>query len=100
MSLSMLALLVGLFVVPCVLLWMGHRLRRRTAAWRGAFWGTVTGHTAGMLVSVAAMHVPPVLWAGGDARTLLVHWGMLISAMLGGAIGWMMGARRAGSQAR
>ena len=94
MSLSLLALLAGLFIVPVVLLWLGHRLRRRTAPSRSAFWGAVAGHTLGMLASVAAMHVPAVLWAGGGARTMIVHWGMLAGAIAGGAIGWMMGARR------
>jgi hypothetical protein len=92
----MAALLIGLFIVPGVLLWMGHRLRRRTAAWRGMFWGAVAGHSLGMLASIAAMHVPAVLWDGGDARTAIVYWGMLIGAMVGAAVGWMMGARRVG----
>lgn len=98
MSLPMLALLAGLFVVPVGLLWMGHRLRRRTPAWRGAFWGAVAGHVLGMLVSVAAMHVPAVLWGDGGWRTMLVHWAMLLGAVLGGVVGWMMGARRAVSR--
>lgn len=98
MSLATLALLAGLFAVPVVLLWMGHRLRRRPAAWRGAFWGAVAGHALGMLVSVGALHYPPVLWGDGGWRTLLVHWAMLLGAVLGGAVGWMMGARRGGSQ--
>jgi len=98
-SLSLLALLAGMFIVPVGLLWLGHRLRRRTAPSRGVFWGAVAGHTLGMLASVAAMHVPAVPWAGGDARTIIVHWGMLLGAILGGAIGWMMGARRGESTA-
>lgn len=94
MSLSLLALLTGLFVVPVALLWMGHRLRRRPAAWRGAFWGAVAGHALGMLVTVAALHYPPVPWGEGGVRSVLVHGAMLLGAVLGGAIGWMMGARR------
>lgn len=94
MSLSLLALLAGLFIVPVALLWMGHRLRRRTPAWRGAFWGAVAGHTLGMLVTLAALHYPPVLWGDGGWRTTLVHGAMLLGAAAGGAIGWMMGARR------
>lgn len=93
MSLSLMALLAGLFIVPGVLLWMGHRLRRRTARWRGMFWGAVAGHTLGMLASVGAMHVPAVPWAGGDARTAVVHWAMLIGAIAGAAAGWVAGAR-------
>ncbi len=94
------ALLVGMFIVPVGLLWLGHRLRRRTAPSRDVFWGAVAGHTLGMLASLAAMHVPAVLWAGGDARTIIVHWAMLVGALAGGAIGWMMGARREDSAPR
>ncbi len=94
MSAGMLALLAGLFVVPALLVWLGHRLRRRAAGWRGAFWGGVIGHTVGMLAAVWAMHLPAVLWAGGDARTALVHWGMLIGAILGAGVGWMVGRGR------
>ena len=100
MSLSLTALLAGLFVVPVVLLWLGHRLRRRSARSCGGLWGAVAGHTLGMLASVAAMHLPAVLWAGGDARTVIVHGGMLLGAMIGGAIGWMMGGRRGESASR
>jgi hypothetical protein len=88
---SLAALLIGLFIVPLVLLWMGQRLRRRTAAWRGMFWGAVIGHALGMLATVGAMHLPPVLWSGSDARTAAVHWAMLLGAVLGAAMGWMMG---------
>jgi peptidoglycan biosynthesis protein MviN/MurJ (putative lipid II flippase) len=94
------ALLAGMFIVPIVLLWLGHRLRRRSDRSRGVFWGAVAGHTLGLLASVAAMHVPAVPWAGGDARTTIVHWGMLIGAVAGGATGWMVGARRGESATR
>lgn len=94
MSLSMMALLAGLFVVPVALLWMGHRLRRRSAGWRGAFWGAVAGHALGMLVTVMALHYPPIPWDDGGSRSALVHGAMLLGGILGGAIGWMMGARR------
>jgi malonyl CoA-acyl carrier protein transacylase len=95
-TVSMLALLMGLFVVPMVLLLLGHRLRRRTAASRGMFWGAVAGHSLGILASVAAMHLPAVLWAGGDARTIIVHWGMLVGAIGGAAVGWMAMRSRVG----
>jgi hypothetical protein len=96
----MLALLMGLFAAPMGLLWLGHRLRRRTAGSRGVFWGAVAGHTLGMLASVAAMHVPAVPWAGGDARTIIVHWGMLVGAVGGAAVGWMAMRSRAGVGSR
>lgn len=95
MTASLMALLAGLFIVPVGLLWMGHRLRRRPAAWRGAFWGAVAGHGVGMLATAVALHYPPVLWEDGGGRTVLVHWAMLLGALLGGAIGWRMAARAA-----
>ena len=93
MTLSLMALLIGLFVVPVVLLWMGQRLRRRSGRWRAVFWGAVVGYVIGMIVTVAAMHYPPVLWSGGW-RTVLVHWGMLLGAIVGGVVRWMAGSRR------
>jgi hypothetical protein len=93
MTLSLMALLTGLFVVPVVLLWMGQRLRRRSGRWRAVFWGAVTGYVIGMVATVAAMHYPPVLWSGGW-RTVLVHGGMLLGAIVGGVGGWMGGRGR------
>jgi len=86
-----LAFLFGLLVMPTLLLWLGHRLRDRTPAQRGAFWGGVTGHTAALLLAVLLLHYPPVLWTDG-IRSVVVMWGML----LGGAAGAAIGALRAG----
>ena len=47
-------LLAGLFLVPVVLLWLGHRLRRRTAGARAVFWGATIGHSIGIAVTLAA----------------------------------------------
>jgi hypothetical protein len=99
MTESRLALLAGLFLVPALLLWMGHRLRRRTGGWRAAFWGATAGYGLGMLAALAALHQPPVLWTGGG-RAAVVHWGMLAGAALGCAIGWLAGRRRMDAQAR
>lgn len=79
-------LLAGLFVVPLVLLWMGHRLRRRAPRWRSAFWGAVAGHSAGVLATLWVLHYPAVLWGDG-AREMAVHWSMVLGALLGGVIG-------------
>lgn len=94
MTVSLLALLLGLFAVPCVLLWMGHRLRRRSSAWRAVFWGAVIGYVVGTIVTLAAMHYPPVPWGGGGWRTALVHWGMLAGGIAGAGAGWVTGGRR------
>ncbi|HEX2080518.1 MAG TPA: hypothetical protein VHG08_22635 [Longimicrobium sp.] len=80
---SRLALVVGLFVVPALLLWLGHRMRRQSAARRRVFWGAVIGYLAGMLVTLVAIHYPAVLWTGGGWRTAVVHWGMVVGTAVG-----------------
>lgn len=81
------ALLAGFFVVPALLLWLGHRHRRATPARRRIFWGAVIGYLAGMLLMLVAIHYPPVLWAGSDWRTAVVHWGMIAGTAVGAGIG-------------
>ena len=83
------ALLLGLFAVPALLLALGHRLRERTPRQRGAFWGGVIGHSIAVPLAVAAMHWPPVLWTT-DARTALVFGAMLAGGVLGAAAGALM----------
>ena len=96
---SRLALVIGLFVVPAVVLWLGHRLRRQTAARRRVFWGATIGYVLGMLLMLAAIHYPPILWSGGGWRTAVVHWGMVIGAVLGAAIGQATSKQRPGHHA-
>jgi Mg/Co/Ni transporter MgtE len=81
------ALLIGLFVVPALLLALGNRLRRRTPLWRRVFWGGVTGHTLGLVVTVAATLWPPVWWHQGPFwRDAAVHWTLGFGALLGAAL--------------
>ena len=87
MSVSLMALLAGMFVVPVLLLWLGHRLRRRPPLLRAVFWGATVGYVAGMLVSLVAMHYPPSPWDAEGWRTALVHWGMLAGAAVGAGVG-------------
>ena len=85
---SRLALLLGLFAAPAVLLYYGYRFRERSEPARRRFWGGVTGHVLGMLVATAAMLAPPIGWvAGGTARHLAVHWSMLAGFLIGLLIG-------------
>jgi uncharacterized membrane protein len=84
-----LALLAGFFLVPLALLALGHRLRERSPAQKGAFWGGVVGHSAAIVVAVVALHYPPVLWSG-DARVAIAFW----STLLGGALGAVVGLLR------
>jgi hypothetical protein len=94
MSDSRLALVIGLFVVPAALLWLGHRLRRQPPARRRVFWGATVGYGLGMLLVLVAIHYPPVLWAGADWRTAVVHWGMVVGAVLGAGVASRMRSRR------
>lgn len=80
------AFLIGLLVVPALLLWLGHRLRDRSPAQRGAFWGGVIGHTTAILIALALLHYPPVMWTG-DARSAIVTWGLLVGAAAGAGLG-------------
>lgn len=83
-----LALLAGLFVVPVVLLWLGHRLRRRPVRLRGAFWGGVIGYGVASLAALVVGMYPPHEWSGGDVmRGLLGFWLLLIAPLVGALLG-------------
>lgn len=82
-------LLLGMFGVPALLLWLGHRLRDRSDRQRGAFWGGVVGHSVGVLLALVALQWPPVSWTGG-VREWLAFWGMALA----GAFGMLVGAAR------
>lgn len=81
-----LAFLLGLLVVPGMLLWLGHRLRDRSPAQRGAFWGGVIGHTAAIIVAVTLLHYPPVMWTD-PVRSTIAMWVMLLGAAVGAGVG-------------
>jgi hypothetical protein len=83
-----LALLAGLFVAPLLLAWLGHRMRDRSPRQRGAFWGGLFGHTAGILITLALALAPPIVWTGGAAwRDAGVHYAMIGGFVIGAAIG-------------
>jgi len=95
MSLENLALLMGLFVVPAVLLAIGHRLRRRPPLWRRVFWGGVIGHSIAILVMLAVTMTPPIAWEGGPRlRDAAVHWSLVLGGVVGGTLGAALPARR------
>ena len=83
-----LAMLAGLFVVPVVLLWLGHRLRRRPARVRGAFWGGVVGYGVAATAALIAGMYPPAEWSDGDVmRGLVGFWLLLIAPVVGALLG-------------
>lgn len=83
-------MLVGVFVVPALLLWGGHRLRRRSPAWRRTFWGAVVGHLVAVVIGSVAAMSPAVEWSEGDTwRGLLGFWSFTVAPVAGAAIGWL-----------
>jgi hypothetical protein len=92
-----LALLLGLFALPLLALWLGHRLQRRSPRARGAFWGLVVGHTAGALAFTLAAMLPPEFWRPTDlGRLALTFWSMLAVGLVGMGIGAALGGGRKG----
>ena len=81
-----LAFLAGLLIVPCVLLFLGHRLRDRSPTQRGAFWGGVIGHTVAITIAITLLHYPPQMWTGA-VRSAIAMWVMLLGAAAGAALG-------------
>ena len=84
MTAPSIALFLGLFGVPSLLMVLGHRLRGRSEAHKRRFWGGVFGYFVGMIVAISAMLVPPVWWAeGAFLRPFLIHWSILLGGLLG-----------------
>ena len=84
------AMLLGVFVVPTALLWLGHRLRRRRAAARGAFWGAMAGHLAAIVLGLTFGMLPPEEWSPDDrVRGAVAFWSFLVLPLLGGVAGWL-----------
>ena len=81
------AMLVGIFIVPAGLLWLGHRLRRRPPRTRAVFWGAVIGHIAAMAAAHFAL-MPAEVWSADDRlRGALGLWSFLVLPLLGALIG-------------
>jgi hypothetical protein len=97
MSTGLIAMLLGLFIVPAFLLYLGHRLRRRSRRSRGTFWGALSGHTAGALLATVYSMIPPEEWRPEDAtRGFFGFYAMLLFALIGALIGYLLASRRPG----
>ncbi len=82
------AMLLGIFGVPMVLLWAGHRLRRRSARWHAAFWGGIAGHVVAIVIGSVAAMIPAEQWAAADVwRGAIGLWSFLVLPAVGAAIG-------------
>ena len=94
MTPGILALLLDAFVVPGVLLWLGHRLRRRTPRWRAAFWGGVTGHLIALVIGSIAGMTPAAEWSPDDTvRGALGLWSFLVLPVVGAVVGMLRATR-------
>ena len=94
MTLGSVALLLGIFGVPMVLLWAGHRMRRRSARWHAAFWGGIAGHLLALIVGSVAAMTPAEQWAPADVwRGALGLWSFLVLPTIGAAIGVVRAGR-------
>lgn len=86
MSVGTAALLVGLFVVPIILLALGHRLRRRSSTQRKVFWGALVGYLVAALAALWVGMMPAAEWSGSDTvRGLLGFWGLIVGPLVGAA---------------
>jgi hypothetical protein len=87
MSFHLLPFLIGLFVVPLGLLWLGHRLRRRSVRAHRAFWGGVIGYCVSGPLAVVWGMIPPESWESGETvRGFVGLWSMLIFPLLGAVV--------------
>lgn len=94
MSAGVAVMLIGLFGVPAALLWLGHRLRRRTARQRAIFWWTLGGYIVAILVATIAAFWPPRHWSEADLlRGLAGFASLLLLPLLGAVIGAVLGAK-------
>ena len=90
------AMMFGAFGVPALLLWAGHRLRRRSARWVAVFWGAVIGHATSLVVGAAASMIPAAEWGPTDVwRGVLGYWSFLVCPVLGALVGFVRLNRRA-----
>ena len=89
-------LLLGIFGVPMVLLWAGHRMRRRSARWHAAFWGGIAGHLVALVIGTVAAMMPAEQWAPTDVwRGALGLWSFLVLPAIGAAMGAVREGRSA-----
>ena len=92
MSAGLVVMLLGIFVVPLILLWAGHRMRRRSDKWQLAFWGAAIGHIAAIVIGSTAGMIPPEEWSPTDTwRGALAFWSFLVLPAAGALIGWVKG---------
>jgi hypothetical protein len=87
-------MMLGAFGVPALLLWAGHRLRRRSARWVALFWGAVVGHAASLVVGPIASMIPAEAWGPTDVwRGAFGYWSFFVFPLLGALVGLVRAPR-------
>lgn len=90
MSIHLLVFLAGLFVVPVIMLAVGHKLRRRSPRVRSAFWGAVIGYCIAGTLAVSLGMVPPEAWQPEERfRGFIGLWSMVVMPAIGAAVGML-----------
>jgi hypothetical protein len=88
MNAGLLAFLIGLFVVPVLLLWYGHKLRRRSARARAVFWGALIGHCIAGTLAVTLGMIPPEAWTPDErVRGFIGLWSLSVFPLAGALLG-------------
>jgi hypothetical protein len=90
MTVHVLAFLLGLFGVPIVLLVYGHRLRRRSARGRAAFWGAVIGDVGAATLAISLGMIPPEAWTTEETwRGFIGLWSLLVFPVAGAIVAFV-----------
>lgn len=88
MTFTLIVLLAGLFVVPALLLAIGHRLRKRTPRAQRAFWGAIGGHVVASIGAIVYSMIPPEEWRSGDVlRGTATFYALLVLPVIGALLG-------------
>ena len=96
MTLGVFFFLVGLYVLPLWLLWLGHHLKRRSPRAKRVFWGAIIGHCiAGTLALLAGIMFPEEWTAQERIRGFLGLWSLLIFPVAGAVAGALLNPSRA-----
>lgn len=94
MSVALVAMLSGLFVIPALLLTVGHRLRRRSVRVQSAFWGAIAAHVLAAVAAMVFSMIPPEEWRADDLwRGAFGFWAMLVAPVVGAAFGYFKPAK-------
>jgi hypothetical protein len=96
MNVQLAAFLAGMFVVPAVLLSIGHRIRKRPAKIQSAFWGGMFAHILASVAAITASMIAAEEWQSSDFwRGLFGFWMMLVAPLIGATIGYALGGKSA-----